>query len=142
MEDSADRSNDNNDNRFPRQIRLLTSRDFQRVFQKAEYKSSDRYLTLLACRNQYDYPRLGLALTKKKIKTAVARHHLKRLIRESFRHHKQQLAGLDIIVMGTKQAQDTPNRTLSKQLQYHWRTLLQLHVQQQAQQLIRECKDS
>jgi len=122
------------DNQFPRRARLLSSRDYQRVFEHTEYKSSDRYLTLLACRNQRDYPRLGLAITKKKIKTAVARHHLKRIIRESFRQHKQQLAGLDIIVMGTKQAQDTPNEILFKQLQYHWRTL--------AKQLAQECKSS
>ena len=122
------------DNRFPRHVRLLTSREFQCVFEHTEYKSSDRYLTLLACRNQREYPRLGLAITKKKIKTAVARHHLKRVIRESFRQHKQQLAGLDIIVMGTKQAQDTPNTMLFKQLQYHWQKL--------AEQLAQACKSS
>jgi ribonuclease P protein component len=122
------------DNRFPRHARLLNSRDFQHVFEHREYKSSDRFLTLLACRNQRDDPRLGLAITKKKINTAVARHHLKRVIRESFRQHKQQLAGLDIIVMGTKQAQDAPNTLLFKQLQHHWRKL--------AEQLAQACKSS
>lgn len=145
MEQSAGHSHGEEqcrDNRFPRHVRLLTSRDFQHVFGQSEFKSSDRCLTLLARRNHRDYPRLGFAITKKKIRTAVARHHLKRLIRESFRQHKHQLAGLDIIVMGTKQAQDTPNRNLYQQLRHHWQTLARQQAQQQAQQRARECKSS
>jgi ribonuclease P protein component len=112
------------DYRFPRQVRLLNSNDYQRVFQNAHCKSSDRYLTLLAHRNQSGLPRLGLAITKKKIKTAVARHRIKRLVRESFRRHKQLLSGLDIVVMGSTPAMDIPNHKLSEQLEKHWHRLI------------------
>lgn len=111
------------DCRFPRQTRLLNSNDYQRVFNHAHCKSSDQYLTLLAHRNQTDLPRLGLAITKKKIKTAVDRQRIKRLVRDSFRQHKELLAGLDIVVMGTTLAKETPNRKILEQLDKHWHRL-------------------
>ena len=111
------------DCRFPRQVRLLHSRDFQTVFTHAECKSSDRYFTLLARRNDFAYPRLGLAITKKKIKTAVARHALKRLVRESFRHNKALLAGLDIVVMGSSAAGQTDKPVLFEHLLKQWHGL-------------------
>jgi ribonuclease P protein component len=43
--------------------------------------------------------RLGLAISKKQIRRAVDRNRLKRHIRESFRHHRKRLTGLDLVVM-------------------------------------------
>jgi ribonuclease P protein component len=43
--------------------------------------------------------RLGLAISKKQIRRAVDRNRLKRHIRESFRRHRKQLMGLDLVVM-------------------------------------------
>ena len=110
---------------FSRQQRLLSSPDFQRIFTEAQCKSADRYLILLACRNSYSYPRLGLAITKKKIKTAVARQRIKRLIRESFRHNKELLGGLDIVVMTQTCSQAVDNKVLFNSLKDHWHKLAQ-----------------
>ena len=110
---------------FPRHVRLSQSQDYQSVFESTDCKSSDRYFTLLAKRNfQYD-PRLGLAITKKKIRSAVARHAVKRIIRESFRHHKDQLKGLDVIVLASTAASTERNDVLYEQLERHWQRLSQ-----------------
>ena len=108
------------DERFPRQVRLLQSADYQAVFKSADCKSSDKYFTILARTNQSPYPRLGMAITKKKIKRAVDRHGLKRLIRESFRRHKVEMSGLDIIVMGTTATIHADNSQLFSLLDEIW----------------------
>ena len=111
------------DKRFPRQARLLHSSDYGKVFKQTHCKSSDKYLTLLACHNNKTFPRLGLAISKKQLKTAVVRHRVKRVIRESFRHHKAELGGLDIVVLG-RTAANVDKMILRRSLQRHWEILV------------------
>lgn len=108
---------------FPRPLRLLNSAQFQAVFRDTACRSSDRYLTVIARPNQQQLPRLGLAISKKAIKTAVARNRIKRLVRESFRHHQQQLSGLDIVVMARADARQAGNAEIEASLQSHWQRL-------------------
>lgn len=122
------------DQRFQRRVRLLQSRDYQRVFRSKQCKSTDRFLTLLALRNELNHPRLGLAITKKKVKTAVARQRLKRLIRESFRRQKKALSGLDIVVMSQSQAAEISNDMLFGSLARHWEVLVRRCKEQSKKQ--------
>ncbi len=107
---------------FTRQQRLLKSSEYKSVFDQP-CKSSDRYLTVLAKANARDYARLGLAITKKRVKLAVARNRLKRLTRESFRHHSLCLAGLDCVVLAKSGVAQVNNRTLLRSLAKHWQYL-------------------
>ena len=109
---------------FPRQLRLLSRGDFQRVFNDTRCKSVDECLLVLATPNGREYPRLGLAISKRNIKTAVGRNRVKRLVRESFRHHWQQLAGLDIVVLSRNATRDSSNPGLLHSLNRHWRRLV------------------
>jgi ribonuclease P protein component len=108
---------------FSRQARLLHSHEFQRVFNNTECKSADALLTVLAVRNDCGHPRLGLAISKKRIKTAVARNRLKRLIRESFRQHKNELANVDIVVLGQTRVVGVSNKTAVECLETHWKNI-------------------
>ena len=108
--------------RFPRRARLTGRNAFAHVFAQP-VKSSDRYFTVLARPNALDHPRLGLAISRKVAKSAVARNRLKRIARESFRHHRQQLAGLDCVVMGRAGLAEQDNAVLFASLQRHWRRL-------------------
>jgi len=108
---------------FSRQARLLQSREFQRVFNNTECKSADALLTVLAVRNTCGHPRLGLAISKKKIKTAVARNKIKRLIRESFRQHKNEMGNLDIVVLGQTRAAMASNQQAFESLATHWKNI-------------------
>ena len=49
--------------------------------------------------NGMSHPRLGLAVARRVVPRAVARHRLKRRIRESFRHNVERLGGLDVVVL-------------------------------------------
>lgn len=106
---------------FPPQMRLLSRGDFERVFKGTECRSSDKALTLLARHNGLDHARLGLAISKRFIKTAVGRNRVKRLLRESFRQHQSMLSGLDIVVLNRDAAHKTSNFELTKALKAHWR---------------------
>jgi ribonuclease P protein component len=106
---------------FPPHMRLLTRGDFQLVFKGTECRSSDKALTLLARHNGLNHARLGLAISKRFIKTAVGRNRIKRLVRESFRQHQSILVGLDIVVLNRDAAHTTSNSELTKALKAHWR---------------------
>ncbi|WP_408624356.1 ribonuclease P protein component [Celerinatantimonas yamalensis] len=81
-------------------------------------------LTFLAVANQLSHPRLGLAISKKSDKRAVARNRIKRHIRESFRLNQQQLPGLDIVVISKPGVSQLSDADLNKMLEKSWRRLL------------------
>jgi ribonuclease P protein component len=105
--------------RFQPQQRLLKPAEYQFVFEKA-YKSSDKYFILLVRPTELAWARLGLVIAKKRVKQAVERNRIKRLVRESFRHHQHQLAGLDCIVMVKNDIAQADNQALRTALIQHW----------------------
>ena len=56
----------------------------------------------------------------KRVRTAVARNRLRRLIRESFRHAEQSLTGLDIVVLVKEPASKASNPQVFTSLSTHW----------------------
>ena len=107
---------------FKRSFRLTGATDFKRVFQENQ-RSVDGLFTVLYRRNGLGYPRLGMAIAKKQVRSAVARNRLKRLIRESFRVAKIQLSDLDIVIMARRQAGTSANALVTASLFKHWQTL-------------------
>lgn len=77
--------------------------------------------TILYRPNGTQEPRLGLAIGKKNCRLATQRNRLKRVIRESFRHHRDSLGGIDIVVMNQAAAAGRTNRQLFDSLDKHWR---------------------
>jgi ribonuclease P protein component len=77
--------------------------------------------TILYRSNDVEEARLGLAISKKNCKLATARNRLKRLIRESFRTHRGELAGLDIVVINQAAAASAANKVLTDCLEKHWK---------------------
>ncbi len=104
---------------FPRDNRLLGAAEYRLVFSKP-IKSTDRYFTVLCRPSGLTYPRLGLAVSKKNSRLAVARNRIKRVIRESFRHNKVTLGGIDYVVLGRMDANDVSNQVLFTSLEHHW----------------------
>jgi ribonuclease P protein component len=84
---------------FTRASRLLKPVEFKRVFDHTELRGSTPHLLVLASANGSDQPRLGFVLAKKQIKLAVARNRVRRLVRESFRHHQHELPAADYVVL-------------------------------------------
>jgi ribonuclease P protein component len=89
---------------FPARLRLKQRREFLRV-QQGGRKHQLRHFMVFAARRLPTEPssdeplptRLGITVTRK-IGNAVARNRIKRLVREVFRQHRQQLpSGLDLV---------------------------------------------
>jgi ribonuclease P protein component len=105
--------------RFRRRSRLPDSSAYSGVFKKAE-RSRDKMFTVLFKENGESEARLGLAISKKHCRSAVGRNRLKRVVRESFRHHHADLSGLDVVVLNQPAAMRASNEVLFDSLHQHW----------------------
>lgn len=76
--------------------------------------------TVLCRPNGREAPRLGLAIGKKNCRLSTGRNRLKRVVRESFRHHRQLLGGVDVVVMNQAAATRASNAVLFDSLEKHW----------------------
>lgn len=109
---------------FSRRVRLTEPADYQRVFKHCRCKATNRWLTLLATHNPLEHPRLGLAISRKVARHAVARNRIKRVVRESFRHRQAELGSLDIVVLGRNDVAAQSTRTLAAALDKLWTQLI------------------
>jgi ribonuclease P protein component len=64
-----------------------------------------------------------LAIATRTCGTAVVRNHLKRLTRESFRHHQHLLPSVDVTVAAREAAKRAPANALRASLEKHWKSI-------------------
>ncbi|MBO5031162.1 MAG: ribonuclease P protein component [Lachnospiraceae bacterium] len=84
---------------------LKSSRDFKNVYSRAK-SYANRYLVMYVLENGLGQNRLGISVSKK-VGNSVVRHHVTRLIRESYRLHEDMFnSGLDIVVVARAGARD------------------------------------
>jgi len=67
---------------------------------------------------------MGLAIAKKRAKHAVTRNRIKRIARESFRHHQQTLQGLDVVIMNRDAAASASATQLRVALDELWNKVI------------------
>jgi len=111
--------------KFTSQSRLLRPAEFKQVFQRS-YRSGDSCFRILARPNGFLSHRLGMAVAKKAIPTAVARNRIKRVVRESFRvqmGNQTVEEALDFVVLPAAQAAEQSNKALFESLSAHWQKL-------------------
>lgn len=84
---------------------LKKNKDFQNVYRRGK-SYANKYLVMYVLPNQTDRNRLGISVSKK-VGNSVIRHHLTRLVRESYRLHEDMFnSGLDIVVIARQSAKD------------------------------------
>lgn len=74
--------------------------------------------------NGREHPRIGFALSKKKIAKAHDRNRIKRLVRESFRTHR--LPAIDMIFLAQQGIKKETNASITAGLINAWEKLNQL----------------
>ena len=77
---------------------LKKNRDFQTVYHQGR-SQANKYLIMYALQNAGTRNRLGISVSKK-VGNSVVRHHLTRLVRESYRLNEEQFKkGYDLVVI-------------------------------------------
>ena len=89
--------------------------DFQLVYKKGT-SYANRYLVMYVLKNQLNRNRIGISVSKK-VGNSVVRHHLTRLIRESYRLNEEKFAcGYDMIVIVRGSGKEQGFRSLESAL--------------------------
>ena len=82
---------------------LKKNRDFRTVYREGR-SYANRLLVMYTLKNDSDRNRLGISVSKK-VGNSVVRHHITRLVRESYRLHEDMFnSGLDMVVVTRKNA--------------------------------------
>lgn len=96
---------------------LKKSKDFQKVYNKGN-SYANRLLVMYVLENHTDKNRLGISVSKK-VGNSVVRHHLTRLIRESYRLNSNMFnSSLDIVVVVRTTARDENYHSLESALMH------------------------
>jgi len=112
---------------------LLDAAAYGRVFKKAT-RSRDKWFTVLCRENDVGEARLGLAISKKHCRAATNRNRIKRIVRESFRHHQTRLAGCDFVVINQPATRNANNQQLFASLNDHWQECAKIRPGQGTQE--------
>ena len=77
---------------------LKKNKDFQNVYRNGK-SYADKYLVMYVLENGLESNRIGISVSKK-VGNSVVRHHLTRLLRESYRLHEEMFhSGWDIVAI-------------------------------------------
>ena len=84
---------------------LKKNQDFLKVYKKGK-SFGNKYLVMYLLENDLGKNRVGISVSKK-VGNSVVRHHLTRLIRESYRLHELNFqCGYDFVVIARTSAKD------------------------------------
>ncbi|MCY3627614.1 MAG: ribonuclease P protein component [Gammaproteobacteria bacterium] len=83
--------------RFPVQRRLNLAEDYNLVFKKPVINLFVKPVRVLAVPNNRGHPRLGIKVPKRRVRLAVHRNGVKRIVREWFRY--SSFGSYDIVVL-------------------------------------------
>lgn len=98
---------------------LKKNHEFQSVF-KSGRSYANKLFVMYVSKNQLDRNRIGISVSKK-VGNSVVRHHVKRLVKESYRLHEEMFnSGLDIVVIARNNAADFTYQEAESALLHLW----------------------
>lgn len=77
--------------------RLRRREDFERLLRQGQRLSFEGF-TLYVQAREAGPPRLGMLISRKHSPLATVRNHMKRCIREAFRHEQEGLGAIDVLI--------------------------------------------
>ncbi len=101
---------------FTKEQRLLTPAAFREVFDAPERKLHQSHLMAFVKPSAHGKPRVGMAITKRKVPTAVVRNLIKRHIREEFRTKAFKIENKDIVFIVKKPLKDIDSKEIKNQI--------------------------
>lgn len=106
---------------------LKKNMDFQNIYRNGK-SYANRFLVVYILENHTEKNRLGISVSKK-VGNSVIRHHLTRLIRESYRLHEDMFdSGLDIVVIARATARNISYHEVESALMHLGRLHKIVHV--------------
>ena len=77
---------------------LKKNKDFQKVYRNGT-SYGNKYLVMYLLKNKLERNRIGISVSRK-VGNSIIRHHITRLVRESYRLHEEDFyCGFDIVVI-------------------------------------------
>lgn len=96
---------------------LKKNNEFQNVYNNGK-SYANKYLVMYVVKNETNKNRLGISVSKK-VGNSVIRHHITRLIRESYRLQEDMFnSGLDIVVIARVSAKNAGFREIFEALKH------------------------
>lgn len=90
---------------------IKKNRDFQTVYGRGK-SLANKLLVMYVMKTERPDTRIGISVSKK-VGNSVVRHHITRLIRESFRLHEDMVeTGLDIVVVARAAAKEKDYKSI------------------------------
>ena len=105
---------------LPARLRLRRKKDFDAAYARGR-RLGDGYFGMTATVNDAGAPRLGLAVAVRVAGGAVDRNRIRRVIKESFRLHQEELPAVDLVVSARAKARAAPGALLRESLENLWK---------------------
>ena len=106
---------------------LKKNDQFREVYKNGR-SLANKYLVIYMLENNLEINRLGISVSKK-VGNSVVRHHLARLIRESYRLHEDMFnSGLDIVVIARATARNASYHEVLSALMHLGRLHKIIHI--------------
>jgi ribonuclease P protein component len=96
--------------------------EFKRAYATGR-RFANQFFTANAQANDLTWARLGMSIAARILRRAVDRNRVRRLIRESFRMHQQQLPCLDIVIGARGAAAQADAARLRAALESLWQKI-------------------
>jgi ribonuclease P protein component len=105
--------------RFPPSRRMRRPVEFKRAYAGGK-RLGNEFFTANTQPNDLTWARLGMSIAARNLRRAVDRNRVRRLIRESFRMHQQQLPCVDIVIGARTAVMAADRATLRASLEKLW----------------------
>jgi ribonuclease P protein component len=107
---------------LPRARRLRRATEFRRLYAQGRRLAADGF-TAVVLPNDTGSARLGLSVAARLERLAVQRNRVRRIIRESFRAHRQRLPAVDVVVGLRSAPRVADNAQLRRSLEKLWQKI-------------------